>query len=301
MKPFTTLADGRIIHAVSIANDRLAATFLTLGARLSDLRFDDSGPLVPPLTANELHTSGAYTGAIVGPVMNRLANAQALLDGDVLTFEANEGANLLHSGKDGINLMVWEVAEATEDSVTFRLDLETGAFPGNRQLNARYSLLGNDLVLDLSATTDAPTLMNFGFHPYWNLSGGLPETHLLTIEAPQFLPMDGGNIPTGEIAEVAGTAFDYRTARRPDRIVDHCFVLESRTEPELAVRLSGGDIALEVLTDAPAVHVYTGNDIGIAVEPEVHPDAPNHEAFPSIRLGPGDTFRQKVIHRFTNT
>ncbi len=300
MKPFATLSDGRPIHAVSIANDRIAATFLTLGARLFDMRFDDSGSLVPIVATEDLTGDGAYTGAIVGPVMNRLGNAQAPLDDGMLTFSPNEGANLLHSGKDGVNVMVWEVADATESSVTFRLDLKPGDFPGNRRLEARYSLKGSDFVLDITATTDAPTLMNTGFHPYWNLSGGLPDTHDLTIAAPHYLPMDSGNIPTGEIAKVEGTTFDYREARAPIRDIDHCFVLDARSAPEQAVRLTGGGVVLDVLTDAPAVHVYTGNDVGIAVEPEIHPDAPNHAAFPSIRLGPDETFRQRVIHRFSN-
>jgi len=300
MKLFANLPDGRPIHAVSIANDRLAATFLTHGARLLELRFDNSRSLVPPLHVEDLLASGKYTGVIVGPVMNRLAAARAPLDGETLVFTPNEGANLLHSGEDGVNTKIWELAETTETSVTFRLNLPPDSFPGNREINARYRLEESDFILEITATTDAPTLMNAGFHPYWNLSGGTPETHNVSIAAPHYLPMDSQNIPTGEIADASGTEFDYQVARTPTRDIDHCFVLQPRSKTEQAVRLASESIAMDVLTDAPAVHVYTGKDIGIAVEPEIHPDAPNQETFPSIRLAPGETFQQKVIHRFTN-
>lgn len=299
MISFGTLEDGREIHAVSIASDRLSASFLTLGARLHECRFENSGNLVPHVPLEEMTTSGKFTGVIVGPVMNRLAKAQAPLDGENLTFTPNEGDNLLHSGADGVHAKIWQVAEVSESAVTFRLDLPPDSFPGNRRIEVRYVLDGADLTLDITATTDAPTLMNAGFHPYWSISGGGPESHALTIAAPRYLPMDAGNIPTGKVADVAGTAFDYREARVPARDVDHCFVLEPRAVPEFAVRLAGGEIAMDVLTDAPAVHVYTGKDFAIAVEPEIHPDAPNQRSFPDIRLAPGETFRQRTVHRFS--
>ena len=300
MTPYGTLPDGRTIHAVSIANDRLAATFLTYGARLVDCRFDDSGSLVPAVTLENLPGDEAYFGAILGPVMNRLGRAQAPLDGEVLRFTANEGANLLHSGDAGFHAQIWQVAEETDNSVTFRLDLAPDSFPGNRRVDVTYRLDGADLVLEIAATTDAPTLMNAGFHPYWTMTGGGPETHEVTIAAPGYLPMDAGNIPTGEIADVTGTPFDFRSAKVPGGDIDHCFVLEPRDRVAFAYRMTGGGLALDVLTDAPALHVFTGKPVGIAVEPEIHPDAPNHDGFPSIRLGPGETFRQTVVHRFSH-
>ncbi|MEM9970583.1 MAG: galactose mutarotase [Pseudomonadota bacterium] len=300
MTPFCTLPDGRTVHAVNIANDRLSATFLTLGARLWDLRFDDSGSLVPDVPPEVLTGAGEYTGVIVGPVMNRLSGATAPLDNGLLTFEANEGPNLLHSGKDGVHAKLWQVAEAGPDAVTFRIDLPPDAFPGTRRIEAAYALDGADLVLDLTATTDTATLMNVGFHPYWTLTGGGPETHEVQVNAADYVPATAANIPLGTIDPVAGTSRDFRAARVPTPDIDNCFVLAKRGAQEAAVRLTGGGLALDILTDAPAVHVFTGQPYGIAVEPEIHPDAPNRPAFPSIRLGAGEVFRQRAIHRFSH-
>lgn len=295
---FGVLSDGRRVEEVTISNDRLRARFLTLGARINGLAFDGADGLAPEFDVRGVEAN-PYCGAIVGPVMNRLAGARAPLDGGVVEFEANEGPNLLHSGGLGIHRVIWDVAEVSETAVTFALDLASGAFPGQRRVEVSYQLDGSDLVLRISASSNAATLMNVGFHPFWAVSGSGRAGQSLRIHADQYLPMDGGNIPTGEIRDVARTSFDFRETRMPGSDIDHCFVLPPRDGIAPCVTLEGDEMKLEILSDAPAVHVFTGMDIGIAVEPEIHPDAPNHEGFPSIRLGPGETFRQTVIHRFS--
>lgn len=297
-RAFATLSDGRAVREVTIANDRLTVRFLTLGARINGLTFDGIDGLTPEFDLSEAEAR-PFCGAIVGPAMNRLADARAVLDGKTLNFPANEGANLLHSGAFGLHRMVWDIAEADETSVTFRVDLPADAFPGQRQVSVTYRLDDADLVLEITATTDAPTLINIGFHPFWTLSGRGRDGHSLQIHADQFLPMDAGNIPTGEIADVAETALDYRLARAPSHEVDHCFVLPQTAELQSCITLESERLRLDVLTDAPAVHVFTGMDIGIAIEPEIHPDAPNHPHFPSIRLSESETFRQLTRHRFS--
>ena len=295
---FGTLSDGRHVHEVTIANDRMTARFLTLGARINGLTFDGVDDLTPALDLADAEAH-PFCGVIVGPVMNRLAHARAVLDGATLNFPANEGVNLLHSGAFGLHRMVWDIAEANETTVTFRVDLPPDAFPGQRQVSVTYRLDEADLVLEILATTDAPTLMNIGFHPFWTLSGAGRDGHNLQIHADHFLPMDAGNIPTGDIAEVAKTALDYRLALAPSHEVDHCFVLPESAGLQTCVTLQSEKLQLDVLTDAPAVHVFTGMDIGIAIEPEIHPDAPNQPNFPSIRLDPADVFRQTTVHRFS--
>lgn len=297
-RAFGRLSDGRTVREVTISNARLTARFLTFGARINGLSFDGVDGLTPELDLVEAEAS-PFCGAIVGPVMNRLGNARAKLDERVLCFDANEGANLLHSGDLGLNRMVWDIAEASDTSVTFRVDLPPDAFPGQRSVSATYRLDDADLVLEITATTDAPTLMNIGFHPFWSLSAQGREGHSLQIHAGQFLPMDATNIPTGEIADVAGTPLDYRTARAPSHDVDHCFVLPETSDLQLCATLQSGKLRLDVQTDAPAVHIFTGMELGIAVEPEIHPDAPNHPNFPSIRIGAAETFRQTTVHRFS--
>ena len=301
MNPIGSLPGGGTVHAVTIANDRISATFLTLGARLFDCRFENSRNLVPHVAFEDLLTTGEYTGGSVGPVMNRLSGAKAPLDGRMLTFEANEGANLLHSGKDGIHRKLWDVVEATDTRVVFALELAPDSFPGNRRIEVCYAVDADELHLDITATTDAATLMNVGFHPYWTLTGGGPTDHEVTVAAERFVKATPDNIPTGEIVSVAGTDRDFRTARVPDMGIDNSFELTQSERPAKAVRLNGGGFALDVITDAPAIHVFTGQPYGIAVEPEIFPDAPNQPGFPSIRLGPDQTFRQKTIHRFSRS
>jgi len=298
LRDFGALSDGRSVQEVTINNDQLTARFLDFGARINGLSFDGIEGLTPELdlVAVEAHP---YCGVIVGPVMNRLAGARAPLDGQELAFNANEGANVLHSGDDGLHGLIWNIAEVSAAAVTFTVTLAPGAFPGRRCIDVTYRLDGSDLVLEIAATTDAPTLMNVGFHPFWTLSGRGRDGHRLAVHGGHYLPMDSGNIPTGEIADVTGAEFDYRVHRAPSNDLDHCFVLPVTDGVAPCVTLESDDLRLEIMSDAPAVHVFTGMDIGIAVEPEVHPDAPNHAGFPSIRLGSGDTFRQTVIHRFS--
>ena len=299
LRDFGVLSDGRSVQEVTLGNGRLTAQFLTFGARINGLSFDEIDDLTPTFDLEAAAGSNPYSGVIVGPVMNRLGGARAPLNGQVLTFDANEGSNLLHSGAAGLHLLVWDIAEVSETTVTFAVDLRPDTFPGRRRIEVTYRLEDADLVLEIAGTTDAPTLMNVGFHPFWTVSGRGRAGHVLQVHGAQYLPMDGGNIPTGEVSDVVGTALDYRIPRAPADDIDHCFVLPEHDGIAPCVTLISDVMRLEILSDAPAVHVFTGMDIGIAVEPEIHPDAPNHAGFPSIRLGSGETFRQTVIHRFS--
>ena len=299
LRDFGVLSDGRSVQEVTLGNGRLTAQFLTFGARINGLSFDEIDDLTPTLDLEAASGANPYSGVIVGPVMNRLGSARAPLNEQVLTFDANEGSNLLHSGAAGLHRLVWDIAEVSETTVTFAVDLPPDTFPGRRRIEVTYRLEDADLVLEITGTTDAPTLMNVGFHPFWTVSGRGRAGHVLRVHAAQYLPMDDGKVPTGEIADVVGTALDYRTARAPADDIDHCFVLPEHDGIAPCVTLVSDVMRLEILSDAPAVHVFTCMDIGIAVEPEIHPDAPNHAGFPSILLGSGETFRQTVIHRFS--
>lgn len=293
--------DGRPVHEVRIASDRIEAHFMTLGARLVHLSLDGAQGVVPPVDLAGALGDGLFTGALIAPVMNRLANARAPLDGRVLQFDAGGAKHLLHSGPAGTAGRVWDIARHDADAVTFAIRLADGegGFPGNRHVEAAFRLAGAELALTVTATTDAPTLMNAGFHPYWALSGRGREGQSLEITASRYLPATDEVIPTGEVAAVTGTRFDFRAPRAPGPAIDHCFVPDGEgLRPVL--RLTGETgLRLEVLTDAPGLHVYTGHPAGIAIEPERWPDAPNHAGFPSIRLGPGETFRQESRWRLT--
>lgn len=210
-------------------------------------------------------------------------------------------------------------------------------FPGELRVTATWTLKeSGELVVDYAATTDRPTIVNLTHHAYWNLAGESAGSsamgQVLTIPAEHYLPTDETAIPTGDFAPVAGTPFDFREptvigARVGDiadpQIVigkgyDHNWVVarDRSIEPRLVARLAdpGSGRALSVLSTEPGVQFYSGNFLdgsfvgkggkayqrgdGVALEPQMFPDTPNHPAFGSLRLAPGETYRHRIIFRF---
>lgn len=304
MTTFGRLPDGRPVEMIGIRGSSLEARILTFGARLHALSFEGS----PNLMAGSPDLAGylgplIYAGPVVGPVVNRIAGAKAEIDGKACLFQANQsGRHCLHSG-DGIQGMLWEVEEAGPAAVRLSVALEDGrgGFPGNRRLSAEYRIEGAALRLELSASTDAPTLMNPAHHGVWNLDGTRSwEGHRLEVETDRYLPVDADTIPTGEIAPVTGTPYDHRMPRAPDPSLDHNFCFAPAAGPRRLARLTGASgRALEVVSDAPGLQVYAGGRQGIALEPQLWPDAPHHPDFPSILLRPGENFRQTTLFRLS--
>lgn len=298
---FGTLPNGSDVQAITLVGSRLTAQILTHGARLHQLSFGGS----PNLIAGSPDLKGylgaeRYAGAVVGPVANRLADATSEIGGATYSFEANEGSHCLHSGF-GTQDIVWEIAEIRRDMVCLTCTLEhlSGGFPGNRTISATYSVADADLRLELRAKSDTDTLMNLAHHAYWAMDGeGSWDGHRLSVAAESHLLVDAEKIPTGEIAAVEGTAYDHRALCAPDPSLDHNFCFHHADAPRHMAWLEGkSGRAVEVLSDAPGLQVYAGDPRGIALEPQCWPDAPNHTGFPSIRLSPGDTFRQDTIFR----
>ncbi|MEM9031493.1 MAG: galactose mutarotase, partial [Pseudomonadota bacterium] len=149
------------------------------------------------------------------------------------------------------------------------------------------------------AKTDALTLINLAHHGVWNLDGRPSwDGHRLLVESDLYLPMDTEKIPLGETAPVAGTAFDHRALAPIDPGLDHNFCFEPTGERRRLARLVGpSGRALEVVSNAPGLQVYAGGVAGIALEPQLWPDAPHHPAFPSILLQPGMEFSQVTLFR----
>jgi aldose 1-epimerase len=221
--------------------------------------------------------------------------------------------------------------------VAFRYTSPDGeeGYPGTLQAAVSYGLTpGNELVIDYEATTDKPTPVNLSQHSYWNLHGdgkGTILDHQLTIEASGFTPVDSTLIPTGAVMPVAGTAFDFRTpttigARidakdtqlRFGRGYDHNWVLDRKGGPGLvhAVRVldTTSGRTLDITTTEPGLQFYSGNFLdgsikgksgqayahrsAIVLETQHFPDSPNHSAFPSAILRPGETLRSRTVLTF---
>ena len=274
-----------------------------LGARLNAVRWRDFGDLVAGTETREQALGPNLNhGTLVGPVANRIAGGRCDIDGVPYQFELNEnGRTFLHSGQASTRGKDWSVEELAKTSVTLTLELPhlCDDFPGNRTISATYSVEPDGFVLRVEARTDAPTLVNFALHTYWTLDGHGRAGQQLGIQADTYLPIDADTIPTGEVAPVEGTLFDLRTPRVPDTSIDHNFCLSDPGPDSAGVRvLADRGIGMDIETNAPGVQIFTGKEIGIAIEPQHWPDAPNHPNFPSILFRPGDVYVQSSRYKF---
>ena len=279
---------------------------------------------------------GPCMGKIPGRYANRIADGRFCLDGKWFDLVKNHPEYQLHGGPDGFANRLWKVLRSSECQVLFALDSPDGdqGYPGAMHVEALYSWEDdNSLRLEITATTDAPTVINLTNHTYWNLDGedsGSILGHALKLNASRWLATSEALIPTGEFAPVEDTPMDFRTAKPIGRDIkadfpalkygkgyDNCWVLDGATGLKLAAELSSAVSGrrLEVWTDQPAAQVYTGNWLegspvsksgrsyhdydGMAIECQDLPDAPNHPAFPSTELRPGQTYRRTILFKLS--
>jgi aldose 1-epimerase len=283
-------------------------------------------------------TNSPYFGALIGRYGNRIANGKFSIDGQTYTLAQNNGSNNLHAGPNGFDKALWEVAaeRATDKEASVELkylskDGDQG-FPGNLKVTATYTITAdNALRVDFTATTDKPTVVNLTHHSYFNLAGsGDILNEEVVINADRFTPVDANLIPTGELKPVKGTPFDFTTPHKiGERIndndeqlklgggYDHCWVL-NKESGELSFVASAYDAGtgrfMEVFSTEPGTQFYTGNFLdgahgkygqtyprrsGLCFEPQHYPDSPNHPAFPSTTLRPGQTYKNTIIYKFS--
>ena len=331
MRPFGLTADGRTVHLAHLSwPGGLEVGVLDYGAILHRLRFPAAqgmrDAILSYATLADYERDSAYIGAGVGRVANRIAGGRFPLDGRELQVSVNEPPNTLHGGKVGFNKRLWRFEEVAADGRSLRLvyaspDGEEG-FPGAATAEVRLALVAADtLEIGYGATVSAPGPLALTHHLYFNLSGRPGSTildHQLAISAAAYTPVGLWQIPTGEIASVAGTPLDFREGRRIGPVLDHAdpqlalggggldlnWVLDRGADPALA--LTGPDGArLELTTDQPGVQVYSGQKLqapfvrhgALAVEPQDFPDAVNQPGFPPVILRPGETYRRTSRYR----
>ena len=267
----------------------------------------------------------SYFGAICGRFGNRIANGQFTLDGNDFNLARNNEANHLHGGSIGFDKKCWKATPLLSDkgpAVDLELTSPAGdeGYPGKLTARVRYTLTPDgEFLVEMEAQADAPTVVNLVHHSYWNLSGhdaGSIENHRLTVHASRYLPLDAGGIPTGQIASVSNTPFDFRP-KQPELVVlggaiasltpspegasrggiDHCLVLDDwkpngSLHPAVSIVDPTSGRSLEILTDQPGIQIYTGNYLdgsfagkggtvyrqhgAICLETECFPDAINH-------------------------
>ncbi|MEE4187383.1 MAG: aldose epimerase family protein [Roseobacter sp.] len=311
----------------TIQSDQLKAMIAPNGARLAGLWVAGREQSLVLGTSDSAGYDEdlAYFGAVIGPVANRVSDGCVVIDGHKWQMQANDGANCLHSGDAGLHAVNWHISEQSGNTVVLTTSLRHGhaGLPGRRNISAMYRIKGCELHLDVRATTDRPTVLNIAHHPYWNLSGATTvRDHRLHIAADHYLPTQSDTCPTGEIAPVLGTAYDFSQTRRipVDRTLDASFCLahERREACTFAARLSvSGGLALDILTTEPGLQLYNGSGLrpsdtalfdgqhlrsfaGVALEPQSWPDATRHTHFPMIWLTPDMVYASSTIYRISH-
>ncbi|MET9494539.1 aldose epimerase family protein [Streptomyces sp. NPDC006552] len=342
---FGRLADGTRIYRWSLANGGTRLKVLSYGGIVQSLELPDRHGRYVNVSLGYDHIEGYVTGttffgATIGRYGNRIAGGRFTLDGTAYQLSVNDGENSLHGGAQGFNTRVWDVEPFTSGpDVGLALhytsvDGEMG-YPGTLRVTVTYTLTARgDWRIDYRATTDKATVVNLTNHTYYNLAGegsGDIYDHRLALAASRYTPTDAGLIPTGELARVAGTPFDFRSGKtvgesiragHPQLITakgfDHNWVLDKgstdRPVPFATLRDPGSGRTLRIATDQPGVQFYSGNFLdgtlvgpsgrayrqgdGLCLETQHFPDSPNQPAFPSTVLRPGETYRSTTVHSF---
>ena len=331
-------ADGKPVDLYTLTNaNQLEVKITNYGGIITSWICPDNHGRAANVTLgfNELSSylqGHPYFGCIVGRYANRIAKGKFMLNGVAYSLAVNNGENHLHGGLLGFDKVVWN---AEMDSANRRLKLsylskdgEEG-YPGNLHVTVIYHLSDDDtLSIDYTASTDKPTQINLTNHAYFNLTGDFSKTildHVLTLNANRYTPLDDTSIPTGELAGVKGTPFDFT---QPKKIGDHIGQVGLGYDQNFLININGDTLALaatlydpasgrklEVFTTQPGVQFYTGNYLdgtckspdgiayqkhtGLCLETQHYPDTPNQPDFPSTLLNPGETFRSQSKYKFS--
>ena len=313
----------------TIEHDGMSAEILPLGASLVALRPRGAGhSMVLGLRPGGYGAANrAYVGSSVGRFANRIASGRFALDGQEFSTPVNDGPHHLHGGPAGFSTRPWSLVSRTSSEAVLALRSDDGdeGYPGRVDARVIFTVVaGDELQIAYEAVTDRPTIVNLTSHLYFNLAGGGDIlNHRLTVAADHYLPIDETTIPTGEIAPVEGTRFDFRRGRRlaerPEGL-DHNFCLASQRSADLRAAATlvceASGWTVEMTTSEPGLQVYDGAKFdgsqenaagaplqafaGLALEPQVWPDTPNRPSFPSALLLPGETYRNVSRYRFIN-
>lgn len=342
---FETVIDGKKTSLYTLRNKNgMEAAITNHGGKLVSLLVPDRDGKIADVVLGftgikeYLQANGKYYGALIGRYGNRIAKGSCVVDGKELKLATNNnGVNHLHGGNVGFNAVVWDARQVNAQTLELTYLSKDGeeGYPGNLHVTVIYELTdSNELKIGYEATTDKTTIVNLTHHSFFNLQGegnGTINDHVLTINADKFTAIGAGLIPTGELASVEGTPFDFRKGKAIGQDLnttnqqleyaggyDHNFVLNkaignnlrfaARVEEPLSGRV------MEVWTNEPGLQFYGGNFLngsdtgksgkpflfrtGFCLETQHFPDSPNQPSFPSTLLKPGEVYHSVCVYRF---
>jgi aldose 1-epimerase len=345
-KNFETTIDGKQTDLYTLKNHNGMEAYITnYGGRLVSLKVPDKNGKMTDVVMgfkrvqDFVSSTEPYFGATIGRYGNRIAKGKFSLDGKQYTLFTNNGANTLHGGKKGYQAVVWgakQINDSTLELTYLSKDMEEG-YPGNLNVKVTYSLTGdNGFKCEYEATTDKKTIVNLTNHAFFNLNGegsGTILNHTVQIYADKYNPVDTTLIPTGKLAPVAGTPFDFtkpitigsRIDSANEQLkngngYDHNYVLKGTKVNGLnhAATVTGdkSGIVMDIYTQEPGLQFYSGNFMqsknvfkggskddfrtAFAMETQHYPDSPNQPSFPSTVLKPGDVYKTNSLYVFSN-
>jgi aldose 1-epimerase len=346
VEPFGVLEDGRAVDLFVLTTSQGIEVRLTnYGGIVVAVRTPDRAGNLDDVVLGfdqlrDYVRDTGYQGCLIGRYANRIANGHFVLEDEPFSLEKNDGEHHLHGGPRGFHKSLWG-ARPFEDDRGSGVELDhrsvdgDGGYPGNLSVNVTYVLTdGGELAIDYRARSDRDTVVNLTQHSYFNLDGAVRGDildHEVVLRARRFTPTDSTLIPTGELRDVAGTAFDFVAPRRIGSRIgdldeqlllaggyDHNWILDE--SPEMlrpvarALSPSTGRM-LEIWTTEPGLQFYTGNSLcsdsvgrasvlytrraGFCMEPQHFPDSPNNPQFPSTILRKGELYRSTTVYRFS--
>ena len=345
--PFERTPDDQNVDLLTLRNrNGIEIQILTYGGIIMSLKTPDRTGAVDDIVLGFDHVKdyvekSPYFGTLIGRYGNRIAKGKFTLDGQTYTLAQNNNGNHLHGGNKGWDKVVWG-AEMAQNAggvsaiLTYTSKDGEEGYPGTVKARVTYTLNEDDeLIVDYYATTDKPTVINLTQHSYFNLAGTKANDilgHELMLNAASYTPVDKGLIPTGEIATVEGTPFDFRTSTAIGARIndtknqqieyglgyDHNFVLSRNganglveaakvTEP-----ITGRTMTIR--TTEPGIQFYSGNFLkgdltgkggrvyphrsGFCLETQHYPDSPNQPKFPTTTLRPGEEYKSQTVFKF---
>lgn len=336
-RAFGVLSNGQKASIFTISNKKMSFSVTNYGCTITSINLPSENGRMDDIVLGYSTLDGytrnpCFFGCLVGRFANRISNASFELTGKTWHLEANEGANCLHSGKHGYHKIVWDAkpfCSTHEAGVVFTRTSPAGeqGFPGNLDLQVTLSLTSeNDIRIKYRARTDEPTPVNLTNHTYFNLAGhdsGSVLDHQVQLFADRYVPVDAKSIPSGEILDVAGTPFDFRSPKSIGKDIesvkggfDHNWEINRAGDalnPVAGVFEPKTHRSLTVYSTQPGVQFYTGNFLngeickngepyvknqGFCLETQHFPDSPNRPEFPNSILLPNDQYRHDTVWHF---